>query len=68
MGESGPDLDARAIASVTVLLFGGYTLYDTSRMLREGEDEPVPVALNQFLNLFNLFLALLRIFSGGRRD
>lgn len=57
-----------AIASVTVLLFGGYTLYDTSRMLREGEDDPVPAALSQFLNIFNLFLALLRIFSGGRRD
>jgi len=64
----GASVLSMAIASVTVLLFGGYTLYDTSRMLREGEDEPVPVALNQFLNLFNLFLALLRIFSGGRRD
>jgi modulator of FtsH protease len=57
-----------ALASVTVLLFGGYTLYDTSRMLREGETDPVPAALSQFLNLFNLFMALLRIFSGGRRD
>ena len=57
-----------AIASVTVLLFGGFTLYDTSRMLRDGETDPVPVALNQFLNLFNLFMALLRIFGSGRRD
>ncbi|RYE87296.1 MAG: Bax inhibitor-1/YccA family protein [Myxococcales bacterium] len=57
-----------ALASVTILLFGGYTLYDTSRMLRDGETDPVPAALSQFLNLFNLFMALLRIFSGGRRD
>jgi modulator of FtsH protease len=57
-----------AISSVAILLFGGYVLYDTSRMLQEGEEDPVPVALSQFLNLFNLFLALLRIFSGGRRD
>lgn len=57
-----------AISSVAILLFGGYVLYDTSRMLQDGEDDPVPVALSQFLNLFNLFLALLRIFSGGRRD
>lgn len=57
-----------AISSVAILLFGGYVLYDTSRMLREGEDDPVPVALSQFLNILNLFLALLRIFSGNRRD
>lgn len=57
-----------AIASVTVLLFGGYVLYDTSRMLRDGQMNPVEAALSQFLNFLNLFMALLRIFSGGRRD
>lgn len=64
----GASVLSLAIASVMILLFGGYVLYDTSRMLQEGEDDPVPVALSQFLNLLNLFLALLRIFSGGRRD
>ncbi len=56
-----------AIASVTVLLFGGYILFDTSRMIRAGENEPVPAALGLYLNFLNLFLALLRIF-GARRD
>ena len=56
-----------AIASVTVLLFGGFVLYDTQRMLREGDLEPVPAALSLYLNFLNLFLALLRIFTGGRR-
>ena len=56
-----------SIASAVVLLFGGYVLYDTSRMLRSGEDEPVVVALSLYLNFLNLFMALLRIFSGGRR-
>lgn len=64
----GASVLSMAIASVTILLFGAYTLYDTQRMVREGEDDPVPAALTQFLNLFNLFMALLRIFSGGRRD
>lgn len=64
----GASVLSMAISSVAILLFGGYVLYDTSRMLQAGEDDPVPVALSQFLNLFNLFLALLRIFSGGRRD
>jgi modulator of FtsH protease len=57
-----------AIASVTVMLFGGYVLYDTSRLLQAGEDEPVEVALSLYLDFLNLFMALLRIFTGGRRD
>jgi modulator of FtsH protease len=56
-----------AIASAAVLLFGAYILYDTSRMVRGGETEPVPAALGLYLNFLNLFLALLRIF-GSRRD
>jgi modulator of FtsH protease len=56
-----------AIASAAVLLFGGFILYDTSRMVRAGETEPVPAALGLYLNFLNLFLALLRIF-GARRD
>lgn len=55
------------IASAAVLLFGAFILYDTSRMLRSGENEPVPAALGLYLNFLNLFLALLRIF-GSRRD
>lgn len=59
---------ALAISSVVVLLFGGFVLYDTSRMLRDGEDEPVAAALSLYLNFLNLFMALLRIFGGSRRD
>ncbi len=57
-----------AIASVTVLLFGGYVLYDTSRLLQAGETEPAEVALSLYLDFLNIFMALLRIFTGGRRD
>lgn len=56
-----------AIASVGVLLFSGYILYDTSRILRsEGAREPVTDALNLFLDVVNLFLMLLRILSSAR--
>jgi modulator of FtsH protease len=56
-----------AIASVGVLLFSGYILYDTSRILRsEGEREPVSDALGLFLDVVNLFLFLLRILSSSR--
>ena len=64
----GASVLSLAIASVTILLFGGYVLYDTQRMLREGDLKPVPAALGLYLNFLNLFLALLRILSGGRRD
>jgi modulator of FtsH protease len=56
-----------AIASVGVLLFSGYILYDTSRILRsEGPREAVSDALGLFLDVVNLFLFLLRILSSGR--
>jgi modulator of FtsH protease len=56
-----------AIASVGVLLFCGYILYDTSRILRsEGPREPVSDALGLFLDVVNLFLFLLRILSSAR--
>lgn len=56
-----------AIASVGVLLFAGYILYDTSRILRSGdESDPVGAALRLFLDVVNLFMFLLRILSSSR--
>jgi modulator of FtsH protease len=58
-----------AIASVGVLLFGGYILFDTSRMLRDPSNrDAVGAALGLYLNFLNLFLFLLRILSSGRRQ
>jgi modulator of FtsH protease len=56
-----------AIASVSVLLFGAYVLYDTSRLVRSGEQDAVGAAIQLYLNFLNIFLALLRILS-SRRD
>ena len=56
-----------AIASVGVLLFSGYILFDTSRMLRgRVGDDAVGAALGLFLDVVNLFLFLLRILSSRR--
>jgi FtsH-binding integral membrane protein len=56
-----------AIASVGVLLFAGYILYDTSRILRDrDESDPVGAALRLFLDVVNLFVFLLRILSSSR--
>ena len=58
-----------AIASVGVLLFVGYILYDTSRILRDRtQRDPVGAALSLFLDVVNLFLFLLRILSSARRN
>jgi modulator of FtsH protease len=58
-----------AVASVSVLLFAGYILFDTSRILREGDDgDAIGAALRLFLDVVNLFLALLRILAASRRD
>ncbi len=56
-----------AIASVGVLLFCGYILFDTSRMMRgRVGDDAVGAALGLFLDVVNLFLFLLRILSSRR--
>jgi len=55
-----------AVASVGVLLFCGYILYDTSRLLREPDADPVSGALRLFLDVVNLFVFLLRILSSSR--
>jgi modulator of FtsH protease len=56
-----------AVASVSVLLFAGYILFDTSRILRAGEGDAIGAAISLFLDVVNLFLALLRILSSQRR-
>lgn len=57
-----------ATASAGVLLFGGYILYDTSRLLRDGTESPIGATLRLYLDVFNLFVMLLSIFGGRRQD
>jgi FtsH-binding integral membrane protein len=58
------------IAGATVFVFGGLLVFDTSRLLRSeqyGPDDYVPAAIAIYLDLLNLFLAILRL-VGGRRN
>lgn len=55
-----------AIASVGVVLFAGYILYDTWRILNSRETDAVGAALRLFLDVVNLFLFLLRILASSR--
>ena len=51
-----------------VFLFSGFILYDTSNILRNyPTDEYISATLSLYLDIFNLFLAILRIL-GYTRD
>ena len=58
------------IAGATVLVFSGLLVFDTWRLLRSGQygpDDYVPAAVNIYLDLLNMFLAILSLLGGGRR-
>ena len=58
------------IAGATVLVFSGLLVFDTWRILRSGQygpDDYVPAAVNIYLDLLNMFLAIVSLLGGGRR-
>ncbi len=56
------------LAGVTVLVFSGLLVFDTWRLRNQyGPDDYVPAAVAIYLDLLNLFMAILRIFGGSRR-
>ena len=57
------------ISGASVLLFSGFILYDTSNVLRHyGTDEHVSATLALYLDILNLFIALLSILGIARSD
>ena len=58
------------IAAGIVLVFSGLLVFDTWRIVRSGqygEDDYVPAAVNIYLDLLNMFLAIVQLLGGGRR-
>lgn len=58
------------IAAGTVLVFSGLLVFDTWRIVRSGQygpDDYVMAAVNIYLDLLNLFLAIVSLLGGGRR-
>jgi modulator of FtsH protease len=56
-----------AVSAVGVLVFSGFILYDTSRMVNGGETNYVMMTVSLYLNIYNLFMMLLHLtgaFSG----
>ena len=58
------------IAGATVFVFGGLLVFDTWRILRTdtyGPDDYVIAAVSIYLDLLNIFLAILRLLGGNRK-
>jgi FtsH-binding integral membrane protein len=56
-----------ALAGVTAVVFCGVIAFDTQRLMRtQAMDNAVGFALSIYLDILNLFLALLRLFSRRR--
>jgi len=49
-----------------LVIFGGFTIVDFNRLRRANMASSVPIAAGIFLDIFNIFLLLLRVFGGGR--
>jgi FtsH-binding integral membrane protein len=45
-------------------VFGGFTVFDFNRLRRTNTAGAVPIAASIFLDIFNVFLFMLRLFSG----
>jgi modulator of FtsH protease len=60
---------ALASSIVAVILFSGFILFDTSRILRQPHlVPPTLAALSLYMSFFNLFLSILQIIGIGGRD
>jgi FtsH-binding integral membrane protein len=55
-----------AYALVGLAIFGLYTVIDFNRLRRAGREEAIPLAAGIFLDIFNVFLLFLRLFSSSR--
>jgi modulator of FtsH protease len=49
-----------------LVIFGGFTIFDFNRLRRANMASAVPIAAGIFLDIFNVFLLMLRLFGGGR--
>ncbi|MBE4585000.1 BAX inhibitor protein [Vibrio navarrensis] len=57
----GSTLGHLVISSVSALVFSGFILYDTSRIVRGEETNYVSATISMYLNILNLFTSLLSI-------
>lgn len=54
------------LAYLSVLIFGGYILYDTSNIIAGRQTNYIMATISLYLDILNMFLAMLRIVTGSR--
>jgi modulator of FtsH protease len=54
------------IAYASVLIFGGYILYDTSEIIAGRQTNYIMATISLYLDILNMFLSILRIVAGSR--
>ncbi len=52
-------------AVLGLVVFGAFTIFDFNRLRRANMASAVPIAAGIFLDIFNIFLFMLRLFGGG---
>lgn len=51
---------------IAAILFSAYIVYDTFNLIKNySYDEYIPAAINLYLDIINLFLALLALLEGA---
>ena len=53
-------------AGIGVIIFSGYTMYDVQRLKHYPQDAYIDAAIQLYLDIFNLFLFILRLLSSQR--
>jgi FtsH-binding integral membrane protein len=53
-------------AAAGLVIFGAFTIFDFNRLKRATMQSAVPIAAGIFLDIFNVFLFMLRLLGGGR--
>jgi modulator of FtsH protease len=51
-----------------LVIFGAFTIFDFNRLRRATMGDAIPIAAGIFLDIFNVFLFMLELFGGGRRN
>jgi len=50
-----------AVSAVVIMLMSGFILYDTSRMIHDGNANYIMMTVSLYLNIYNIFISLLQI-------
>ena len=57
-----------AISSIVILLMSGFILFDTSRIIHGGETNYLLATVALYLDIYNMFVALLNLLGSLNRN